>query len=244
MHDPAFEQHPPGDGIAPGDNGPLAQDRPLLGGRCSVRTRHVAVDLALAYCDRSPIGAAKPGGRFGHCVQHWLHIGGRALMTLSTSLVAVWYSSDSSRSRVRACNSPSSRAPPPFPLIFHLTPSIPILPPTTSTSFIPDPTSHTPYSISIIFPIHPPLSPRTPTRHPHPFPRDASTSVPAPMSVIFQRDRRSAALSPDHRSSHRSRPERHFFPISSAPARQFAVRASFAARILHRNDRLVGEGAD
>jgi len=31
-------------------------------------------------------------------------------MTLSTSLVAVWYSSDSSRSRVRACNSPSSRA--------------------------------------------------------------------------------------------------------------------------------------
>ena len=32
------------------------------------------------------------------------------LMTLSTSLVAVWYSSDSSRSRVRACNSPSSRA--------------------------------------------------------------------------------------------------------------------------------------
>jgi len=30
-------------------------------------------------------------------------------MTLSTSLVAVWYSSDSSRSRVRACNSPSSR---------------------------------------------------------------------------------------------------------------------------------------
>src|SRR6516164_8487345 len=32
------------------------------------------------------------------------------LMTLSTSLVAVWYSSDSSRSRVRACSSPSSRA--------------------------------------------------------------------------------------------------------------------------------------
>jgi hypothetical protein len=32
------------------------------------------------------------------------------LMTLSTSLVAVWYSSDSSSSRVRACNSPSSRA--------------------------------------------------------------------------------------------------------------------------------------
>jgi len=31
-------------------------------------------------------------------------------MTLSTSLVAVWYSSDSSRSRVRTCNSPSSRA--------------------------------------------------------------------------------------------------------------------------------------
>jgi hypothetical protein len=31
-------------------------------------------------------------------------------MTLSTSLVAVWYSSDSSRSHVRACNSPSSRA--------------------------------------------------------------------------------------------------------------------------------------
>ena len=32
------------------------------------------------------------------------------LMTLSTSLVAVWYSSDSSRSSVRWRNSPSSRA--------------------------------------------------------------------------------------------------------------------------------------
>ena len=31
-------------------------------------------------------------------------------MTLSTSLVAVWYSSDSSRSPVRSCNSLSSRA--------------------------------------------------------------------------------------------------------------------------------------
>ena len=31
-------------------------------------------------------------------------------MTLSTSLVAVWYSSDSSRSPVRCCNSPISRA--------------------------------------------------------------------------------------------------------------------------------------
>src|SRR5215467_12005703 len=31
-------------------------------------------------------------------------------MTFKTSLVAVWYSRDSSRSRVRACNSPSNRA--------------------------------------------------------------------------------------------------------------------------------------
>jgi hypothetical protein len=31
-------------------------------------------------------------------------------MTLSTSLVAVWYSSDSCKSSVRACNSLSSRA--------------------------------------------------------------------------------------------------------------------------------------
>jgi len=32
------------------------------------------------------------------------------MMTFNTSLVAVWYSSDSSRSRVRSCNSLSNRA--------------------------------------------------------------------------------------------------------------------------------------
>jgi len=78
MHDPAFEQHPPGDGFATGDNGSLALDRPILGLRRSRRARHKAVDLALAYRDRCEIGAAKPGGRFGYCVQHRLHIGGRA----------------------------------------------------------------------------------------------------------------------------------------------------------------------
>ena len=40
--------------------------------------RHIAVDLAVAYEDRSGIGAAEPGGRFDCRIQHRLHIGGRA----------------------------------------------------------------------------------------------------------------------------------------------------------------------
>ena len=68
----------PNNAVATGDNGLLAQDRPSLGLRCTVRTRHKAVDLALAYCDRCVIGAAKPGGRFDYCVQHRLDIRGRA----------------------------------------------------------------------------------------------------------------------------------------------------------------------
>ena len=82
MHDFAFESHPPGDAVATGDNGSLAQGRPMLGAgsRQGGRhiTGHIAVDLALAYRDRCAIGAAKPEGRFGHSVQHRLHIGGRA----------------------------------------------------------------------------------------------------------------------------------------------------------------------
>src|SRR6516165_3027810 len=78
MHDPAFERHSPGEGVATGDNGSLALDRPILGVRCTERTRHMAVDLALAYRDICGIGAAKPGGRLHYCVQHRLHIGGRA----------------------------------------------------------------------------------------------------------------------------------------------------------------------
>jgi len=50
----------------------------MLGVRCTGRTRRGAVDLALAYKDRSGISTTKPGRRFGHCVQHRLHIGGRA----------------------------------------------------------------------------------------------------------------------------------------------------------------------
>ena len=34
MHDPAFERHPTGDAVATGDNGSLAQGRPILGVRC------------------------------------------------------------------------------------------------------------------------------------------------------------------------------------------------------------------
>src|SRR6516164_7982726 len=78
MHDIAFERHPPGYAVSTGDNGSLALDRPILGVRCAERTRHKAVDLALAYCDVSGIGAAKPSGRFGYCVQHRLDIAGRA----------------------------------------------------------------------------------------------------------------------------------------------------------------------
>ena len=78
MHDPAFERHPPGDAASTGNNRSLAGDRPAFRFRCSGRTRHIAVDLAVAYCDRRGIGAAKPGGCFDHCVQHRLHIGGRA----------------------------------------------------------------------------------------------------------------------------------------------------------------------
>jgi len=33
LHDPPFERHPPGDGLATGDNCSLAQDRPKLGVR-------------------------------------------------------------------------------------------------------------------------------------------------------------------------------------------------------------------
>jgi len=78
MHDPAFERHPTHDALAAGDLGSLAQERPILGLRGAERTRHVPVDLTIAYRDPCDIGAAKPGGRFDHCVQHRLHIGGRA----------------------------------------------------------------------------------------------------------------------------------------------------------------------
>src|SRR6516162_3626002 len=78
MHDLAFEHHPRGDAVATRNNCSLAQDRPMLGLRCTVGARHTAVDLTLAYCDRSGIGGAKPRGRFHYCVQHRLHIGGRA----------------------------------------------------------------------------------------------------------------------------------------------------------------------
>jgi len=78
MHDPAFERDPPGEGFATGDKPSLAQGRPKLGLRRTERARRKAIDLALAYRDRCGIGAAKPRGGFGHCVQHRLHIGGRA----------------------------------------------------------------------------------------------------------------------------------------------------------------------
>ena len=71
----------------------------------------MAVDLALAYCDVAGIGAAKPGGRFDHCVQHRLDIGGRAADDIEdVAGRGLVFDSDSSSSRVRACNSPSSRA--------------------------------------------------------------------------------------------------------------------------------------
>jgi len=78
MHDPAFERHPPSEAAATGDDSSLALDCPILGVRRTERTRHMAVDLALAYRDICDIGAAKPGGRLHYCVQHRLHIGGRA----------------------------------------------------------------------------------------------------------------------------------------------------------------------
>jgi hypothetical protein len=49
MHDPAFERNPPGDAVATGDKSSLAQGRPILGVRCTQRTRHITEDLALAY---------------------------------------------------------------------------------------------------------------------------------------------------------------------------------------------------
>jgi len=80
LHDPAFERHPPGDAFAAGDNGSLAQGRPILGIRW--RVRHIAVDLALAYRDPGDITAAKPRGCFDQCVQHRLNVGGRAAYDL------------------------------------------------------------------------------------------------------------------------------------------------------------------
>jgi hypothetical protein len=49
-------------------------------------------------------------GRPTQCGGFAVDVAVERLMTLSTSLVAVWYSSDSCKSSVRACNSPSSRA--------------------------------------------------------------------------------------------------------------------------------------
>jgi hypothetical protein len=78
MNDPALERHPRGDTVATGDNYLLALDRPILGLRCAERTCHVAVDLTVAYRDRCDIATAKSSRRFDYCVQHRLHIGGRA----------------------------------------------------------------------------------------------------------------------------------------------------------------------
>jgi hypothetical protein len=67
MYDPGFERHPPGHPVAAGDNCSLAQDLPKLGFHVQ-RPGHIAEDLAVAYCDRSGIGAAKPDRRFDYCV--------------------------------------------------------------------------------------------------------------------------------------------------------------------------------
>jgi hypothetical protein len=78
VHDPAFERHPPGDGVVTGDDGSLAIRRPELGLRCADRTRRGAVHLALAYEDRCGIDTAESDRGFNQRVQHRLHIGGRA----------------------------------------------------------------------------------------------------------------------------------------------------------------------
>ena len=56
------------------------------------------------------LGLAQPRCRLDDRVEHRLQLDGERLITLSTSLVAVWYSSDSVSSRVRACTSSNSRA--------------------------------------------------------------------------------------------------------------------------------------
>ena len=76
LHDPAFERHPPDETTATGSKSSLAGERPMIGFYSVVG--HSAVDLALAYPDRRGIVAAKSGSRFGDCVQHRLHIGGRS----------------------------------------------------------------------------------------------------------------------------------------------------------------------
>ena len=55
------------------------------------------------------IRLAEPAGGFDNRVEDRLDVRGERLMTLSTSLVAVWYSSDSCSSRVRACTSSNRR---------------------------------------------------------------------------------------------------------------------------------------
>src|SRR5215471_14734979 len=105
MRDLAFEQHPAGHAAVPtGENGSLAQDRPILGFRCTGRTRHIAVDLALAYCDRA---TSLPQSRAAVSVtvsSTGCTSAVERLMTLSTSLVAVWYSSASSRSALHSAS--------------------------------------------------------------------------------------------------------------------------------------------
>ncbi len=56
------------------------------------------------------VGAAQPDRRRDHGLQHRLRLNTAPLMTFKTSLIAVWYSSDCSKSRVRSRNSPNSRA--------------------------------------------------------------------------------------------------------------------------------------
>src|SRR6516225_11260827 len=87
----AFERHPRGDAFATGDNGPLAQDRPKLGFRCAERARHMAVDLALAYCDVSERHCQLSRPWYARCVRYEpkvcrLTAGASRIRTLSVPL--------------------------------------------------------------------------------------------------------------------------------------------------------------
>ena len=57
--------------------------------------RYYAPCVALTAVDHGLIGIAQAKSCFNNCVEHRLQIEGRAANDLHTSLVAVWYSSDS-----------------------------------------------------------------------------------------------------------------------------------------------------
>ena len=109
MHDLAIERHSSRDAAVTGRNGARAQEAQYSGSAATDEVATIAVDLALAHCDCSGIGGTKPAAVSTTVSSTGCRSEVERLMTLSTSLVAVWYSSDSWRSPVRCAIRDRSR---------------------------------------------------------------------------------------------------------------------------------------